>query len=92
MIKDSAGRYFASFVVEPEPDTLPETEPVIGIDLGLIHFAVLSDGRKIASPRFLRRAEKKLKQAQKALSRKKNGSQNWDKARVKVATGTCADG
>ena len=85
VIKDSAGRYFASFVVEPEPDTLPETEPVIGIDLGLIHFAVLSDGRKIASPRFLRRAEKKLKQAQKALSRKKNGSQNWNKTRVKVA-------
>ena len=85
VIKDSAGRYFASFVVQSEPDTLPETEPVIGIDLGLTHFAVLSDGRKTASPRFLRRAEKKLKRAQKALSRKKKGSQNRDKARVKVA-------
>jgi putative transposase len=58
---------------------------VIGIDLGLTHFAVLSDGRKIASPRFLRRAEKKLKRAQRALSRKHEGSQNRDKARVKVA-------
>ena len=85
VIKDAAGRYFASFVVQTVPGTLPEAEPVIGIDLGLTHFAVLSDGRKIASPRFLRRAEKKLKREQKALSRKENGSQNRDKARVRLA-------
>jgi putative transposase len=85
VIKDSAGRYFASFVIQTEPGPLPETEPVIGIDLGLKHFAVLSDGRKITSPRFLRRAEKKLRRAQRALSRKQEGSRNRDKARVKVA-------
>ena len=49
VIKDAAGRYFASFVVETVPDALPRTEPVVGIDLGLTHFAVLSDGRKIGS-------------------------------------------
>jgi putative transposase len=85
VIKDSAGRYFASFVIQNQAGPLPETEPVIGIDLGLTHFAVLSDGRKIASPRFLRRAERKLKRAQRMLSRKQDGSQNRDKARVKVA-------
>jgi putative transposase len=85
VIRDSAGRYFASFVVEAAPGALPRTEPVVGIDLGLTHFAVLSDGRKIASPRFLRRAEKKLRRAQRALSRKEKGSRNRDKARVKVA-------
>jgi putative transposase len=85
VIRDAAGRYFASFVVETGPDTLPRAEPVIGIDLGLTHFAVLSDGRKIASPRFLRRAEKKLRRAQRVLSRKQKGSRNRDKARVKVA-------
>jgi putative transposase len=85
VIKDAAGRYFASFVVKTEPGALPHTEPVIGIDLGLTHFAVLSDGRKIDSPRFLRRAERKLKRAQRALSRKQKGSRNRDKARVKVA-------
>src|SRR6266568_1526488 len=85
VIKDSAGRYFASFVVETEPGALPEAGPVIGIDLGLVHFAVLSDGRKIASPRFLRRMEKKLRRAQRSLSRKQGGSKNQDKARVKVA-------
>ncbi len=85
VIKDAAGRYFASFVVETEPDELPEAEPVVGIDLGLTHFAVLSDGRKITSPRFLRRAEKKLRRKQRDLSRKQAGSKNRDKARVKVA-------
>jgi hypothetical protein len=68
VIKDATGRYFASFVVQAVPEALPETESLLGIDLGLTHFAVLSDGRKIASPRFLRRAEKKLRRAQRALS------------------------
>jgi putative transposase len=85
VIKDSAGRYFASFVVETRPVALPEAETVIGIDLGLRHFAVLSDGRKICAPRFLRRAEKLLKRRQRDLSRKQKGSANRDKARVKVA-------
>ncbi len=86
VVKDSAGRYFASFVVETGPgELLPETTPEIGIDLGLGHFAVLSDGRKVDSPRFLRRAEKRLKKAQRALSRKEKGSSNRNKARLKVA-------
>ena len=85
VIKDPAGRYFASFVVEAEPRALPRTEPVTGIDLGLSHFAVLSDGRKITFPRFLRRAEKKLRRTQRSLSRKQQGSRNRDKARDKVA-------
>jgi putative transposase len=85
IIRDAAGRHFASFVIETEPDALPETEPVIGIDLGLKHFAVLSDGRKIASPRFLRRAERNLKRSQRDLSRKEKGSRNREKARRNVA-------
>lgn len=85
VIKDAAGRYFASFVVETEPEAMPAVEPVVGIDLGLGHFAVLSDGTKVSSPRFLRRAEKKLKREQRSLSRKVKGSRNREKARVKVA-------
>ncbi|MFB7576177.1 RNA-guided endonuclease InsQ/TnpB family protein [Streptomyces sp. NPDC056165] len=86
VVKDSAGRYFASFVVESGPcEVLPTTAPELGIDLGLGHFAVLSDGTKVDSPRFLRRAEKRLKKAQRALSRKEKGSRNRDKARLKVA-------
>ncbi|MFE5407025.1 RNA-guided endonuclease InsQ/TnpB family protein [Streptomyces sp. NPDC056580] len=86
VVKDSAGRYFASFVVETgTSEVLPKATPELGIDLGLGHFAVLSDGRKVDSPRFLRRAEKRLKKAQRALSRKEKGSQNRDKARIRVA-------
>jgi putative transposase len=85
VIKDPAGRYFASFVIEAKPGILPEAGPVVGIDLGLTSFAVLSDGRKITVPRFLRRAEKKLSRRQRDLSRKQRGSRNRDKARGKVA-------
>ncbi|MEU3051071.1 transposase [Streptomyces sp. NPDC006984] len=71
VVKGSAGRYVASFVVETDAsEVLPQTTPEVGIDLGLGHFAVLSDGTKVDSPRFLRRAEKRLKKAQRALSRR----------------------
>ena len=85
VIRDAAGRFFASFVVEVNPEPLPETGRECGIDLGLAHFAVLDDGTKVSAPRFLRRAEKKLKRAQRDLSRKQKGSRNREKARVKVA-------
>ncbi|MFJ9243922.1 RNA-guided endonuclease InsQ/TnpB family protein [Streptomyces sp. NPDC101776] len=91
VILDAAGRYFASFVIDTDDETDrarwddPDPEAAIGIDLGLTHFAVLSDGTKIDSPRFLRRAEKKLKKAQRELSRKEKESKNREKARLKVA-------
>ncbi|MBB4932537.1 putative transposase [Lipingzhangella halophila] len=85
VIKDAAGRYFASFVVETEDTPLPETDADVGIDLGLAHFAVFSDGTKIDNPRFLRRAERKLKKAQRALSRTQKGSANRAKARTTLA-------
>ncbi|GKQ37486.1 transposase [Streptomyces sp. A012304] len=89
VVRDAAGRFFASFVIDTDPAVdaarMPETDRSIGIDLGLTHFAVLSDGTKIDSPRFLRRAEKKLKKAQRELSRKQKGSKNRAKARLKVA-------
>ncbi|MEU9780793.1 RNA-guided endonuclease TnpB family protein [Streptomyces phaeochromogenes] len=89
VVKDAAGRYFASFVIDTDPAAdatrMPETDQSVGIDLGLTHFAVLSTGEKIDSPRFLRRAEKKLKKAQRELSRKQKGSKNREKARLKVA-------
>ncbi|MFE0133153.1 RNA-guided endonuclease InsQ/TnpB family protein [Streptomyces sp. NPDC059037] len=89
VIQDAAGRYFASFVIDTDPDAdavrMPGSGQSIGIDLGLSHFAILSNGTKIDSPRFLRRAEKKLKKAQRELSRKQKGSRNRDKARLKVA-------
>ncbi|MEU3168194.1 transposase [Streptosporangium sp. NPDC006930] len=85
VIKDAAGRYFASFVVEASEEPLAGVAAEVGVDLGLTHFAVTSDGRKIDNPRFLRRAAKKLRKAQKALGRTAKGSNNRSKAVVKVA-------
>ncbi|MEV6591939.1 RNA-guided endonuclease InsQ/TnpB family protein [Streptomyces acidicola] len=91
VIKDAAGRYFASFVIDTDPEqdrtrfSEPDPGSGLGIDLGLTHFAVLSDGTKVDSPRFMRRAEKKLKKTQRELSRKQKGSKNREKARLKVA-------
>jgi putative transposase len=86
IIRDAAGRYFASFVVTIGHDeTLPPTQSEVGIDLGLTHFAVLSDGTTVAAPTFLRRAARTLKRLHQALSRKQKGSANRKKAVVKVA-------
>lgn len=86
VIKDAAGRYFASFLVQTDlSKTLPDAEGDVAIDLGLTHFAVLSDGRKITAPKFFRRAERKLRKAQQSLARKTKGSANRKKAVVKVA-------
>ncbi|MBA9003214.1 RNA-guided endonuclease InsQ/TnpB family protein [Thermomonospora cellulosilytica] len=85
VVKDAAGRYFASFVVEVDTEPLPKAAGEVGIDLGLTHFAVLSDGRKITNPRWLRRAERRLRKAQRALCRTAKGSANRAKAQVRVA-------
>lgn len=86
VIKDAAGRYWVSFVVETDPadESLPPLDRDQGIDLGLTHFAVMADGSRVRSPRFLCRAEKKLRREQRSLSRKK-GSKNRNKQRIKVA-------
>jgi len=89
VIKDAAGRYFASFAVETGPAAdaarFPPSGTEVGIDLGLTSFAVLSDGTVVRSPKFLRRAERKLRRLQKSLSRKAPGSSNREKARARVA-------
>ncbi|MBE1605872.1 RNA-guided endonuclease InsQ/TnpB family protein [Actinopolymorpha pittospori] len=86
IIADAAGRYFASFVVTTgHGEALPPVDSEVGIDLGLTHFAVLSDGRKVAAPKFLRRAARKLRRLQQGLSRKKKGSANRKKALTQVA-------
>lgn len=85
IIRDAAGRYFASFVVAAPDDPLPAVDTEVGIDLGLAHFAVLSDGTKVAAPRFLRQAARKLRRLQKSLSRKEKVSNRRRKAVRAVA-------
>ncbi|MFC8616322.1 RNA-guided endonuclease InsQ/TnpB family protein [Micromonospora purpureochromogenes] len=85
IVMDAAGRYFASFVVRAADEPLPPADAEVGVDLGLTHFAVLSDGTKVAAPRFLRKAARRLRRLQQALSRKQRGSNNRTKAVVTVA-------
>jgi putative transposase len=80
-----AGRYYVSFRVDEPLPVMPEATGKIGIDLGLTCFAAFSDGTKVQAPRPLRRKMAQLKRAQKALSRKRKGSCNRDKARIHVA-------
>jgi putative transposase len=85
IIKDAAGRYFASFVCEVKPKAKPFCGSDIGIDLGLKEFLADSDGTLTPAPRFLRKAERALKRSQKILSRRRPGSANREKARAEVA-------
>jgi putative transposase len=85
IIKDSAGRYFASFVVEVDRSPLEPNGNTVGIDLGLTTFATLSTGEKIDAPKPLRSALKRLRKLQRNLSRKTKGSNRRNRARVQVA-------
>lgn len=82
---DAAGRYHASFVVDVPDQPLPLVPHEVGIDLGLTHFAVLSDGTKVDAPRLARKAQAKLRTAQKELARRQKGSARRERARRKVA-------
>ena len=75
-----------SFTVALEgEEALGPIDADCGIDLGLKDFAVLSGGKVIENPRFFRKLERKLKRAQRVLSRKVKGSANRAKARLAVA-------
>lgn len=83
--RNPSGKYFVSILVETEVQELPKTNSAIGIDVGLKDFAILSDGAVYKNPKFFRTLEKKLAKAQRILSRRKKGSSNWNKQRIKVA-------
>ncbi|WP_270574321.1 IS200/IS605 family element RNA-guided endonuclease TnpB [Bacillus glycinifermentans] len=83
--RNPSGKYFISIGAEVEVSELPKTNSAIGIDVGLKDFVVLSDGTSYSNPKFFRRLEEKLTKAQRIMSRRKQGSSNWNKARIKVA-------
>lgn len=80
-IKREGRDFFVIFTCEVEHEIVYHpSEEAVGIDLGLLHFATLSDGSTIENPRHLRQAEQKLKKLQAALARKKRGSKRRRKA------------
>ncbi len=100
VIREPCGEWYASLVFEevvPLQDVSPlglttillpsnNSIPPVGVDLGLKSIVTLSDGTKVEYPKYLRNAEKRLKRLQHVLSRKKRGSNNWFKARQRVAS------
>lgn len=80
-----SGRWTVSLLVDVEIETLPESPNQIGLDLGINSLAALSNGEKIVNPKSFQAKRRKLRKAQKALSRKQKGSNNRHKARLKVA-------
>ena len=74
------GKYYVCFSCEVEEQRLPASEKQIGIDLGVSQLAATSDGDRIESPQFLHKSEEKLKRKQRAVAKKKRGSNRRRKA------------
>lgn len=83
--RNPSGKYFVSVLVETEVQPLEKTGSSIGIDVGLKTFATLSDGTPYENPKWFRKLEEKLANAQRILSRRTKGGSNWNKQRIKVA-------
>jgi putative transposase len=84
VIKDRAGRYFVSFVVEIQPEIKPAQNQAIGIDLGLQTFAALSNGEKVSSPDYSN-LDRKIRRSQRKLSRRQKNSKRRERMRLRVA-------
>ncbi|MBE9129009.1 MULTISPECIES: RNA-guided endonuclease InsQ/TnpB family protein [unclassified Coleofasciculus] len=87
---DPSGKYFSSILTEAEGEnpTVSTDGKVIGVDLGLTHFAITSDGSKISkynNPKHLAKHEKNLKRKQQKLAKKQKGSNSRNKAKKTVA-------
>ena len=83
--KDEANRYFVSILVEEDIKPLEVTPKMVGLDLGLKSMVITSDGHTYGNPKFFAKDEKKLAKAQRRHAKKKKGSKNRAKARLKVA-------
>lgn len=79
-IKREAGRWYAAFSVECEPDPLPTSDARVGIDVGLTAFATFDDGTEIENPCWCRVAQVKLRRVERKVARRKKGSNRRRKA------------
>jgi len=84
-VTERAGRWFVSIVGPEIEDGAPNGGPSVGIDVGVARLVTLSDGTIVENPRALRSSQRKLRRCHKDLSRKKKGSANRNKARLRLA-------
>jgi putative transposase len=84
--REPDGRWYVTFTIDAsDPEPLPPVGHAVGVDLGVKHFAVTSDGERIANPRHLDRKARNLARYQRRMARCRNGSGNQAKAAAKVA-------
>ena len=83
--RNRCNQYFVSILVNEDVELKQNTNRSIGIDLGISHLVVLSDGTKMNNPRWFRENQSKLKRAQQHLSRKNRDSNRYKKQKLKVA-------
>lgn len=80
--RTSTGKWFAVFAIEVEPNPLPPSSKVVGVDLGLKNFVTQSDGTVIDNPRFFKQEEKNIAKASRNHSKKKTKKSKKRLARV----------
>jgi len=80
-----ADGWYAHIACETADAPLPATGESVGVDVGIAHFATLSTGETIANPRHYRAAERRLRKAQRCVSRRVKGSKRRAKARTLLA-------
>jgi len=83
--KTPTNKYFVSLIVKEQYTPFDKTNKNIGIDLGLKHHLITSDGHKFKNHKYFKQYENELVKHQKHLSRKKYGSNRYNKQRLKVA-------
>ena len=84
-ISQSGGKWFASLQTEREVEQpIPAATSAVGIDMGIVRFATLSDGNFIEPLSSFKKHEVRLRKAQRKMSRKKKFSKNWHKAKRRV--------
>ena len=81
----TTGKYYVSVLTEVEYEPMVGTQKCVGVDLGIKDFVITSDGKKYKNNRYTKKYQKRLEKAQKHLSRKKYGSGEYEKQRLKVA-------
>jgi putative transposase len=82
--RDGRGAWFVIFVTEQEDPAKLEPRTAVGVDLGILHAVTTSEGQTFDYPWYYVQAEQKNRAAEKSLHRKKLGSKNRRKARVKL--------
>lgn len=83
--KSKTGKYYCSICCDVEINELPHTGEAVGIDVGIKSAVVLSNGTEIKNPHFSKKSERKIKILQRRQSKKIKGSNNREKARLKLA-------